>query len=106
MKANKFKPLVFRRLVTVTDDWYPCIDGNKIRLSIMLNRGMRNNKEYYWVRICAWGDDDFGMELDYDAGPHMDMAQSIFEQWKERVYDVVPDGVDVGWFYDHCFYRA
>lgn len=39
-------------LVTVSDDWYPCIDGDKVMM--------------YWHpdinRIGVWGDDDFGME--------------------------------------------
>ena len=106
MKEKKFKPQILQRMVTVTDDWYPCFEGNQIRLSIMMNHCKRNNKDVYWVRICAWGADDFGLELDYDAGPHFDMAQSIFQQWKEKVYDVIPDGVNQDWFYDHCFYRA
>ena len=56
------KPIFEERMVTVTDDWHPCYDNNQIRLKIALLYDYSRNT--FFVRVCAWGNDDFGVEKD------------------------------------------
>ena len=87
--------------VIATDDWYPCFEGNKIRVSLFLT----NTRDHKFVRICAWGADDFGVELDYH-GRDFDSLVYHYNFWKEHLFDKIPDNVDVMWFYEHGFYNA
>ena len=43
-----------------TSDWYPNYQGGYVRVSLVRCRPDGT----YW-RVCAWGEDDFGMERDY-----------------------------------------
>ena len=85
------------RYITVTDDWFPNIDGNKIVVKI--STGDFNG---YYVKITAFGGDDNGVELYYDA---YDLAQleEIYRHLKFFVFDRIPDGVDHEWFFEHGF---
>lgn len=51
------------------DDWYPNFENNTVQLSL-LNLG---NNTY---RVCSWGNDDFGMELDFET---LGEAEYIFD---------------------------
>jgi len=60
-KKNETKNYTETVMVKVSDDWYPCYDGNLVMVSAMiLLDGLT-------VRVCAWGNDDFGMEKDVRA---------------------------------------
>lgn len=89
------------RMVTVTDDWYPCYPGNQVYLYI---RGSRcwSRTEMYAVRISAWGKDDTGVELEYTTRS-AETAYALYWHWKKYLFDKVPDGVDKEWFYEHGF---
>jgi hypothetical protein len=71
-------------LVPTTSNWYPCFDaeggpaksGGHVRVTLTelpLKRGGWNDVPGAggW-RVCAWGADDFGMELDFEPGKRMD----------------------------------
>ena len=45
------------RFITVEDDWYPCYEGNKVKLRLNL---ITYGK--YYVKIAAWGADDTAYE--------------------------------------------
>lgn len=44
------------KLVTVHEDWYPTL-GCQVEATIM-------RSDQGWLRVCVWGGDDFGLELD------------------------------------------
>lgn len=50
--------------VKVNDEWYPNYEGNMIRVSVLELPQFKPEDPMY-VRICAWGADDFGMEKDF-----------------------------------------
>lgn len=72
--------------IRTTEDWYPTVPGNAVypnpaycnplpdpavRVSMMrLTTGE-------W-RVCVWGGDDFGLEIDLPAG-HMHEAEHLYE---------------------------
>ena len=91
------------RMITVTDDWYPCYPGNQVVLTITARRHLGHEDAYY-ARMSVWGADDTGIEMVYEAYTSPVMAYSIYERWKKYIFDRVPDGVDMEWFYEHGFY--
>lgn len=97
--------LMETRMITVTDDWCPCYPDDKVKLNIIVRR-KAGHKDAYVVVINAWGMDDTGVELVYEAGNNSDGAYDIYEHWKEYLYDRIPDGVDREWFFEHGFYSA
>lgn len=87
------------RMVNVVDDWYPCFDGNKVRLKLKLCyfKG-------YYIKLSAWGADDTGVEIEYDA---VDLPDAVRQFGVlSDVFDSVPDECDRQWFLDHGFVRA
>ena len=88
------------RMVKVKDNWYPCINDNEIAVTIQWFHF--DDEETYTVLISAHGNDDFGVELRHIAHSESG-ATSIFEFWTEHIYDKIPDGITVQWFYEHGF---
>ena len=69
---------------STTGDWYPTYEDGTVRGRIFLQSVLpRKNPNEYWVRVCFWGADDFGMELDEDLGTDLAMARARFEYWSE-----------------------
>lgn len=103
-KIKKNKADIFglheTRMITVTDDWYPCFDNNTICLSISIHK---IGKEYR-VTLSAFGKDDFGVCMKH-ASENCGYEHGLYKHWKKYIYDRVPDGVDVNWFYEHGFYH-
>lgn len=61
--------------VKVFEDWYPTSEDGTIRVSFMqLDDGT--------YRTCAWGDDDFGLELDSEN------RQEVFD-----AFNRISDGI-------------
>ena len=112
--GKQFKERTESRTIEVTDDWcnYP---DNKVKLSIIL-RGIKpypkagEDKRKYYVRVMAWGMDDFGVTMDYESTITGDFgrqyAEGVYDFWKEYIYDRVPEGVNREWFYEHGFLHA
>lgn len=68
-----------------TDDWYPNFENNTIRISLLLlNDGT--------FRVCAWGNDDFGMERDFESLGEADDIFDTIEKYstvnKQDLYDL------------------
>lgn len=103
-KLNKRKiddeGMFIYRDVIVTDDWYPCFDGNKAGIALSLNKSGKN----YTVIFSAYGADDFGMVMKFNSSS-CECAHDVYQHWKKYIYDRVPDGVNVEWFYEHGFYH-
>jgi len=87
------------RTIEVTDDWYPCMDGNRITLHLFMSRlaGDRN----YRVKLIAYGGDDYDLELFYKYRNRRE-ADKKFRELK-KLFQSVPDGVDKKWFWDRGF---
>lgn len=92
-------PFVKQRYITVTDDWYPCYEGNKVRLRLSLSSFL----DKYYVKLAAWGADDTAYEQEFE---YTDKAQAK-RQYDELtfVYNSIPDGIDKDWFIDRGFTR-
>lgn len=88
------------RDVVVTDDWYPCFDGNRVHMCLNM---FKSGKDYR-VIFSVFGEDDFGVCMHFNS-TSMDQARYIFNSWKKYIFDRVPDGVNVTWFYEHGFYH-
>lgn len=81
------------KMIVVTDDWYPCFPGNKVRVSLipLSYRGKD------WIRVCAWGADDTGYERDFSK---YSLGEAVY------VYENIFDGVNKLWFINNGFVRA
>ena len=74
-----------------------------MKLSIFLS--FNKNLNYHFVRICAWGEDDFGLEMDYEDENYENLVAK-YHEWKENIFDKVPKGINQEWFFEHGFYPA
>lgn len=88
-----------QRMITVTDNWHPCFDENKVRLTLSLNF-FRN----YYVKLSAWGADDTGVEIEYDTSDYDDAVAHFATL--EKFYESIPDGVNRRWFLRNGFLPA
>lgn len=88
------------KFVRVTDDWYPCFENNTIKVSILLSY-MPENK-YWFVRIMAWGNDDFGLIMDYE-NENYDLLLEKYDEFKMEFFDKATDGINKEWFYKRGF---
>lgn len=88
------------RYITVTDDWYPCYEGNKVRLSLSLNQW----KNEYYIKIAAWGNDDYGLEIEYDGYKNIEDARKKYDVLIP-IFNSIPDGVSKYWFINRGWKR-
>ena len=88
------------RYITVTDDWYPCYESNKVKLILSLNQW----RDEYYVKIAAWGNDDYGLETVYDGYNNPDDARKKYDALIP-VFNNIPDDVDKDWFINKGFKR-
>ena len=79
-----------KRTVKVTDDWYPTHEDGTVELTLLID------KNYNFVRMCVWGADDFGLEIDFESDNHY-WLEGCFESWK-LIYYSISDGVDKDFF--------
>ena len=88
-----------QKLIRVRDNWYPCLKGHKIELSLFLFPSV------HIVRICAYGNDDFGVAMEY-CDTNYDNLLSKYNEWKENIFDKAKDGIDKNWFYRRGFHDS
>jgi len=89
------------KMITVTDDWYPCFENNTVQLSMFISY----LDKHTFVRICVWGADDFGLEKDYHDSDYNNLI-SKYNEWKETIFDAACDGIDQNWFRNRGFYNV
>lgn len=109
--GKQFKERTEHRMVKVTDDWFPCYPNGEIDLSITLRSykpypGAGEKHTVYCVKIAAWGLDDTGVELEFSIEDGRGYAEGRYAFWKKHIFDKVPDGIDMMWFYEHGFVPA
>lgn len=88
------------KYIKVKDDWYPCFDYN--RIVVILKYFYDEITKNYTVLISAYGKDDYCVELRHEAQNAI-AALDIFLLWKKHIFDRIPDGITVEWFYEHGF---
>ncbi len=88
------------RYITVTDDWFPCYEGNKVKLILSLNQW----RDEYYVKIAAWGNDDYGLEIVYDGYNNPDDARKKYDTLIP-MFNNIPDSLDKDWFINKGFKR-
>ena len=87
------------RYITVIDDWYPCYEGNKIKLILSLN----SFKDNYYVKFAAWGADDTAYEVEFDYDNYEDANEKY--NFLIPIFEIIPDGINKEWFINHGFTR-
>lgn len=100
LNQNTPKPERAERWVTTSDDdsvWTPCWEGNRLKLhvSIMYFR-------QWYVKIAAWGADDFGVERVYYFGEDYKKAKEKYNKLLGEM-NSIPDGVNLEWFLAHGY---
>lgn len=88
------------RYITVIDDWYPCYEGNKVRLSLSLNQW----KDEYYVKIAVCGNDDYGLEIVYDGYHSFSKASEKYDDLIP-IFNSIPDGISKSWFINRGWKR-
>lgn len=90
-------------MLTVTDDWFPCYPNNQIKLSVFLIHFTRCESwdEHYMIKINAWGMDDRGVEIEKETNDYL-YAIRIYKELL-RLYESIPDGVNLHWFCNNGF---
>ena len=90
---------VERWVVTSDGDevWTPCWEGNKLKLHVSI----LYFREWY-VKIAAWGADDYGVERVYYFKENYEKAK---EKYEELILEMnsVEDGVSLKWFLNHGY---
>lgn len=102
---SKYDALERIRQVIVTDDWYPCVDGNKIDLHLMLFCYPSSYQDYgnYCAKLTAWGGDDSGIEIERICWD-LPSALKEYNQLLE-IYNAIPDGVSRRWLCEKYDFR-
>ena len=91
------------RKIKVTDDWFPCIDGDKIKARLFMFY-YPDEHGTYCVKLCVWGGDDTGVEQEFSFWD-LPSALNKFDELEDFFYSI-PDGVDRYWFIKRGFNNA
>ena len=76
------------KFMKTNDNWFSNFPGDLVAVEkIHLRNGM-------W-RVCVWGDDDFGMEIDVDSSTEM-----------YRIYDLITEPISIYGLEQLGFYRS
>lgn len=79
------------RYIKVNDNWYPCFEGQRIKLKLSLC----HFKDYY-VRLAAWGADDTAYEITYE---NLSFKEAV-RKYNELIpfFENVPNNITKEWF--------
>ena len=105
LSARKYiykKSQKIQKFIKTTDNWCPNYPGDTVRV-FLLNQKMEN-EQFNFVRIAVWGADDFGLEMDFKGTEEEN--DSKFIEWKENIYDKIPQPCTEQWFRDMGFRNA
>jgi hypothetical protein len=78
------KTMLKSKFVKVSDDWYPNYNNDEILVKIRIVLHPLNP----FLRISAWGDDDFGMDMDFYGT--IEELEKKYDEWKHEIYDKIP----------------
>lgn len=89
------------RFITVTDDWYPCYPNQRVVLNLSFYKLYKMCKTRYIIKLTAFGMDDTGVEIEHTT-KNKKVAIGLYQEL-ENMYNAIPDGVDMQWFFAHGF---
>lgn len=97
IKTNKLE-----KMVEVTDDWYPCFEGNKIRVEVWKEYSCAS--DVYMVKCNAYGADDCGYTIEFICGGEAeDLANDMFSLYAYHFFAKAEDGINKRWFTERGF---
>lgn len=97
VKTNKLE-----KMVKVTDDWFPCFEGNKIKIEVL--RWYSCASDIYRVKCNAYGADDCGYTIEFVCGGEAeDLADAMFSLYASHFFAKAKDGIDKRWFIERGF---
>lgn len=74
-----------RANIPTPEDWYPSIQDQYVDGAIIqrLDPFKQKDDKPYWLRICFWGGDDFGMEQDFffETAEETERAFAHWQAW-------------------------
>lgn len=91
--------------ISVTEDWFPCYNGNEIKVKIVAyyNSEITFRSKGY-VMVLAHGADDFGFERCMYSDD-ITTIMSKYYLWADNIYGSIKDGTCKQWFIDNNFIR-
>lgn len=89
--------IYIHKYVKTTDDWCPNYDNDTVKV-FLFNHKMGCNDKYNWnfVKICATGNDDFCLEMDFQGTEEENDLK--FKEWKENIFDKIPEPCTIEYF--------
>lgn len=97
IKTNKLE-----KMVRVTDDWFPCFEGNKIKIEVL--RWYSCASDTYTVKCNAYGADDCGYALEFMCGGEAEeLADAMFSLYASHIFAKAKDGINKRWFIERGF---
>ena len=98
MKETKF--------IQVTDDWYPCYEGNKVMLTIvLLYNSDKQYSKYNCIKIIATGADDYYLEAEYHSESKTTL-ELMYLTWAKQIFNEAHDGINKQWFLNRGLKRG
>lgn len=94
------KPEKVERWVVTSDGdevWTPCWKGNKLKMFVSITHFRQ-----WYVKIAAWGADDFGVERVYYFGENYEKAKEKYEELLLEM-NSIQDGVNIEYFFAHGY---
>ena len=93
---------MFRKVkyITVTDNWHPNFNSNQVKITL----GVFSYNESCYVKLMAWGADDFGLEICIDDLTFQDVI-NLYNNEMNTLYESIPNITNKDWFYNHGFER-
>ena len=87
-----------RRMVKVTDDWYPCWNENEIELTLRMiyNETKPDGTTFGLVKLLASGMDDYALCKEFNS-IYYNQLFSQYCLWMDT-FNTIPDGVDKEYF--------
>lgn len=87
------------------DDWHPNFLRNTVRIRVYESLFVRKSVLCYWARICVWGNDDCGMEKDFELSENEKIRLKEIKQILKEANDL-PNPLNKDWLLTHGFKYA
>lgn len=97
IKTNKLE-----KMVRVADYWYPCFEGDKIKIEVQKTYSCASDT--YTVKCNAYGADDCGYCIEFICGGEAeDLANDMFSLYVHHFFAKAEDGINKRWFVERGF---
>ena len=68
------------RQIPTSDDWSPTLEGGFVEVKCFIHAYIQDQSRTYFCRICIWGGDDTGREIDFTTS-NFETALTFYEKW-------------------------